>query len=106
MIDDEMRKMSLSEFVRFGYLQELNRQFLHPLGLAISVEDYGDEIAFAGVVDYRDKEEGVLFHESVMDGDFFDKKKRVGKELSKRMEYRAKKLGFCIQDLMEECDVL
>ena len=32
-----MLKLDLGEFVEFGYLQEVNRTFLHPLGLALAV---------------------------------------------------------------------
>lgn len=33
--------MDMQEFREFGYLQEVNRQFLHPLGLAFSVKSPG-----------------------------------------------------------------
>ena len=33
----EIKRMSIKEFREKGYLQELNRQFLHPLGLALEI---------------------------------------------------------------------
>ncbi len=59
----EIRYMSVAEFRREGYLQELNRLFLHPLGLAIDVvvdEETGRE-RLGGVWDYRDDPEGIRF---------------------------------------------
>ena len=37
MIAANGAKLSLMEFRDLGYLQELNRQFLHPLGLSMEV---------------------------------------------------------------------
>jgi len=34
---EHLKMMEVSEFRRLGLLQELNRQFLHPLGLALEV---------------------------------------------------------------------
>lgn len=40
-----INKMNIKEFREKGYLQEVNRQFLHPLGLALEIEinDEGEE---------------------------------------------------------------
>lgn len=54
--------LSVEEFRELGYLQELNRQFLHPLGLALAVtiDDEGSEIL--GVIwDCREDPEGITF---------------------------------------------
>jgi hypothetical protein len=42
----KIKKIDIKEFREKGYLQELNRQFLHPLGLAleITINDDGTEI--------------------------------------------------------------
>ena len=56
-----MKYVPLEEFVRKGYLQEVNRQFLHPLGLALQVTvDNGDYI-LSGVQDLRHLEGGYSF---------------------------------------------
>lgn len=54
--------MGASEFRKLGLLQEINRQFLHPLGLALEVviEEDGSE-HFGQLWDYRDDPEGIGF---------------------------------------------
>lgn len=58
----EPMRIDIREFRELGYLQELNRQFLHPLGLALEVvvEDDGRE-RLGGVWDYRDDPEGIYY---------------------------------------------
>jgi len=60
----EIHYMSVAEFRREGYLQELNRLFLHPLGLALETvieEGAGNRERFGGVWDYRNDPEGIRF---------------------------------------------
>ena len=59
----DKKYMSAKEFQEKGYLQELNRQFLHPLGLALEVY-YDDEgnCYISGVWDYRDDPEGIYYN--------------------------------------------
>lgn len=40
---DEVQYMDLDEFREFGYLQEINRRLLHPLGIALEWRDYSEE---------------------------------------------------------------
>lgn len=57
--------LSLKEFRDFGYLQEVNRQFFHPLGLALELmvdEDTG-EVEFGGILDMRDVPGGIAVEE-------------------------------------------
>lgn len=57
-----IRRMSVAEFRKLGLLQELNRRFLHPLGLAMEVIVEEDGSAqFGEVWDYRDDPEGMGF---------------------------------------------
>lgn len=57
-----VNKMDIREFVDQGYLQELNRCFLHPLGLALEVEESDDgEFNISGVWDYRHDPEGIVY---------------------------------------------
>jgi len=89
--------MSLREFVEGGYLQELNREFLHPLGLAMSViieEDDDGNVEFGGIVDSRDDPEGIVFAEDMIDKDKVDK---VSEEFAEKAENRMDKYGFIIQ---------
>lgn len=57
------RLMDLTTFRDAGYLQEVNRQFFHPLGLCLAMvqEADGTVSGFAGVMDFRDDEEGCVF---------------------------------------------
>ena len=50
-----MKYMDLKEFREIGYLHEINRLILHPLGLAleITVDDLGQE-HISGIQDHRD----------------------------------------------------
>lgn len=54
--------MEVAEFRRLGLLQEVNRRFLHPCGLAleVTIEPDGTE-KFGRLWDYRDDPEGMLF---------------------------------------------
>lgn len=59
-----MKYLDLTEFRDLGYLQEVNRLFFHPLGLALEVytdTDTGDVTHLGGIWDYRGDPEGVLF---------------------------------------------
>lgn len=59
---ERIRYMDIAEFRSEGYLQELNRLLLHPLGLALATEtdDHGNE-RLHGIWDYRNDPEGIRF---------------------------------------------
>lgn len=65
---DNIKRMNIREFRAEGFLQEANRVFFHPLGLAleVNVEDDGTE-TLGGIWDYRDDPEGVAFGPGVID---------------------------------------
>ena len=96
---NEVKRLSIKEFWEGGYLQELNRQFLHPLGLALEViidtEQYGD-IQLGGIWDYRDDPEGLIF--AKIDLSLTEK---VLLEFEEKSKYRLEKLGFVIQPVKE-----
>ena len=56
--------MTVKEFRAAGYLRQVNRQFFHPLGMALEVviDEEGNE-RFGEVWDYRDDPEGIRFAE-------------------------------------------
>lgn len=58
----DRKYMDIAEFSRLGFLQEANRQFFHPHGLAleVTVEEDGREW-ISGVWDERDDPEGIVF---------------------------------------------
>jgi hypothetical protein len=54
--------MSVREFHELGYLEEVNRRVLHPLGLALDVEVSPDGLESFGVVWYcREDPAGVVY---------------------------------------------
>lgn len=66
----EQKKMTPKEFREQGYLQEVNRRFLHPLGLALEVvrEVDGTE-RFGDVWDSREDPEGFVFGPDMIDAE-------------------------------------
>jgi hypothetical protein len=85
--------MNLNEFRTRGYLHELNRQFLHPLGLALEIviDDEGNE-SIAGIWDHRDDPEGIAYDQVTP-----EKARQIAAIQSMRMPARMKKLGYWIQ---------
>lgn len=63
------KTMAANEFQELGLLQEVNRQFLHPRGLAMAVTIDGDKVTFGPIYDYRDEPEGVEFARGEIDPD-------------------------------------
>ena len=61
----EIKRMSINEFHEKGFLQEVNRQFFHPLGLALEIiiDDEGNK-SLGGIWDFRDDPEGMFFAEN------------------------------------------
>lgn len=94
--------MDISEFRALGFIQEINRLFLHPAGLALEVTVAGDGTeTISGVWDYRDDPEGIAFGSGMMDE---TKKTCVDRMREKKRVYREKTLGFHIQPCGEEAD--
>ena len=97
----EIKRIDIKEFREKGYLQELNRQFLHLLGMALEVviDDDGTE-KLGGIWDYRDDPEGMLYAEEVLKLDRFKENvNRVVSELSVKAQYRKNKYGYVIQEI-------
>lgn len=61
-------RMNVKDFRDQGYLQEVNRLFLHPLGLALEVivSDQGE--IFGGVWDYQYDSEGCRWNTAIAGG--------------------------------------
>lgn len=91
----DIKRMDIAEFRRLGYLQELNRQFLHPLGLAMEVNvDAEGRESLGGVWDDREGVEGIMYGEGMMDP---EKAAHVAGELALRASVRTEVLGYVIQ---------
>lgn len=92
---EEPKKMSVKEFRELGYLQELNRRFLHPLGLALEVvlETDGSE-RFGEVWDSRDDPEGMIYGPGIIDA---EKAYRIFDEYASKQPIRLARFGYDIQ---------
>ncbi len=70
MSDGVPPRMDLNEFRNDGWLQEVNRQWFHPRGLALAVdvdEETGEAKALACIYDARDDVEGFLYAPTELD---------------------------------------
>ncbi len=96
-----MKRIGIKEFREKGYLQEVNRKFFHPLGLAleISIEDDGTE-KLGGIWDYRHEDEGIYYDLATYREDrknTKEKKDFVANEFKTRSIKRKKILGFIVE---------
>ena len=99
-----MDQTIIKEFREKGYLQEANRKFFHPLGLALEIKINENGIEeLGGIWDYRDDEEGIFYNikESSIERKtaFLEKEKFISGEFKKRSEIRKNKLGFGIEPI-------
>lgn len=87
--------IDVKEFREKGYLQEVNRRFLHPLGLALAVNISDDGIwTLDSIWDSRDDPEGFVF------GDIAELEPMallIDEEMTTRLPLREKALGYWIQ---------
>lgn len=66
---EEIKRIDIKEFRAKGFLQEANRLFFHPLGLALEViidDDTGKE-SLGGIWDYREDPEGMFYGNNLLD---------------------------------------
>jgi len=100
----------LSEFRDGGFLQEVNRQFFHPLGLALAINVNLDELGSVKlddttvhkieILDCRDDKEGFSFDIDDSKLPAMNKKqKNVEKEWAKHTKARKKLLGSVVQKI-------
>ncbi len=109
-MSDEIKYIDIGEFCERGYLQEANRQFFHPLGLALEVTVEEDGSArLGGVWDYREDPEGIVFDGPADYGpdDYgLDQAKalRVARDLEAHEAARRKMFGQIVQPLTNDLD--
>lgn len=100
----EQPMLSVAEFKRLGFLQEINRLLLHPCGLALALEvdPAGEANGHASVIDHRDDPEGVYY--GAMSVPFTEVEARVRRvdvlRKSKRAD-RVKLFGAVIQPIAD-----
>ena len=62
-----IKYIDIKEFRELGFLQEVNRKFFHPLGLALEIViDDNDNYILKGIWDSRDDPEGIYFGPNVI----------------------------------------
>ena len=92
----DIKRIGIKEFREKGFLQEANRQFFHPLGLAleVSIDNETGEEKLNGVWDYRNDAEGILFGDNTIDTQKVADVKSLYDEKSK---VRMERYGFIVQ---------
>lgn len=95
---DNVKRMDLSEFRELGYLQEVNRGFFHPHGLALEMAIDNGQFSISGVWDYREDPEGIIFVDGAIDPQKID---TVKAELKKHVDARVKLFDHIIQPYNE-----
>ena len=92
--------MSINEFRKEGFLQEVNRRFFHPLGLALEVRvnDNGEE-SLGGIWDYRSDPEGMKFGRGMLDRKYYE---NINKLWSEKFDSRRRRLGYMTQPMPKE----
>lgn len=91
------QQMTAREFRDEGYLAEANRQFFHPLGLALALkwDGVGDHPVELTVLDGRDDPDGWIFGEPLDDVE--EKADRIAELVADRKLARVERLGYWIQ---------
>jgi hypothetical protein len=102
----EIKRIDIKEFREKGYLFELNRRFLHPLGMALEViisDETGKE-SLGGIWDYRDDPEGIIFV-NLDEAEVAQRAKFIDDEILKRLPAREILFGqpVSIQPYMHCC---
>lgn len=101
-MEKEVKYIDAKEFREKGYLQEVNRRFFHPLGLALEIrlESDGTE-SFGAVWDYRNDDEGIYYDIANSDKErkerFNNNKAFIDSEILQRSLKRKELLGFDVE---------
>jgi hypothetical protein len=91
-----MKKLDSVLFKKLGYLNEINRIYLHPLGLSLEVgEDNKIE-----VVDGREEKAGIVFNHNQIDEQFSSLSILLKEDYDTRCLYRLAKYGWKVQPLI------
>jgi len=89
------------DLLDLGVLQELNRRFMHPMGLALELVEHDDgTVTLGGVWDHRDDPEGMLFTDELLATPEAQRKfESVEALLEAHRETRVTRYGWQIQPL-------
>ena len=97
-----LKRMTPEDFLRGGYLQELNRRFLHPLGISLGARHINGQYELGPIFDCREIKDGVSFD---MDGDpglFIDYLYKIEEEIISQVPKRKAHYGWVVQPLFED----
>jgi hypothetical protein len=101
------KEMDLNKFLNDGYLQEVNRQFFHPLGLALAVEVNEETGKVTGIpcIWEDDDPEGYQFGYNEPDNpwdmaEVIRKAKTVNDQRTKIWHARYPNLGFTVEPII------
>jgi len=103
-MDEKINYITVEEFREKGYLQELNRRFLHPLGLALSINiDENGVETFGDIWNYRGDDEGIYYDLLNSDDERINKFKEnaqyIDSEFEKRKQKRIEMFGDIIEPI-------
>ena len=103
ILNQKIKKIDISEFRKLGYLQEVNRRFFHPLGLALEVVINDNNETLGGIWDFRDDPEGIRYDYAHSNNErkknAKQKKEFIDNEIKKRFQKRKELLGFDIEPI-------
>lgn len=100
---NDIKRIDIKEFREKGYLQEINRKFLHPLGLAleISIDEETMDEKLGGIWDYRNDPEGIIYDLKNSDEERIKKFKKnqefINNEFKTKKQTRIDALGYNIE---------
>lgn len=94
----KIKEMSKEEFKNQGYLQELNRLFLHPLGVALGIKTEKNEIVDFIIIDNTQEKDGMIF-ESLDDKESREKAINIKKLFKEKRKNRLKTLKYIYQPI-------
>jgi hypothetical protein len=93
----------LKELVDSGFLFEINRLVLHPMGMAMMVESSQDgTVEFGGILDLRNDPEGFVFAPETFKEGSEKYNKFLCQEGANKLQARFERLGFIYQTKPEE----
>lgn len=92
-------ELSVAEFRELGYLQEVNRRFLHPLGLALVATTFEGFEVIRGVRDDRADPEGIIYAPGTIPGAERERAATIDREWSYRSAARQSRLGYVVQPI-------
>lgn len=96
-----MKYISIREFRDLGYIHEINRTILHPVGLALETrrDDDDGNLFISGIQDHRDDPEGMCYGDDLLSPAKADTVARIASE---RHLDRVTALGYWIQPVSND----